>query len=256
MHSDLSELTKTMSELADGELLRIVEVDYSGYRQDALDCAKQELASRGIQFNQPASEREPVEEEQTSIHREVEEEQTSIHEKLVTVASFSAAYEAHLAKGLLESNGIAAFVADDHFVSTYWFLSNAVGGVKVQVAETDVEEALRVLDRRSEPGDVDPKLDEGWGNCPICGSGDVRYFTAGKASALLTWFIVSIPLLFPSKKLFCLSCHSVWDYQGETGEASLIKPALFTWVFLIALFGILVGALVLLGGFFKIWRQL
>ena len=56
--------------------------------------------------------------------------------KMVTVATFDMPTEAHLAKGLLEANGLAAFLADELTVGVAWHLSNAVGGIKLQVAET------------------------------------------------------------------------------------------------------------------------
>ncbi|GAM75767.1 hypothetical protein JCM19241_3679 [Vibrio ishigakensis] len=37
--------------------------------------------------------------------------------KLVVVARFSFPYEAHIAKGLLESEEIPAFVADEHTIN-------------------------------------------------------------------------------------------------------------------------------------------
>jgi hypothetical protein len=54
-----------------------------------------------------------------------------------TVATFSKPEDAHLLRAHLEGNGIAAFVRDDETVSTDWALSNAIGGVKVDVADED-----------------------------------------------------------------------------------------------------------------------
>ena len=65
--------------------------------------------------------------------------------RLVTVATFNQPIEAHVVKGRLESEGIETFLADEHVISMNPFYSNAVGGVKVQVAEEDVEEALKIL---------------------------------------------------------------------------------------------------------------
>ena len=61
------------------------------------------------------------------------------------VASFSKPEQAHLLRAHLEGNGVAAFVRDDHTVTADWALSNAIGGVKVEVAEEDYDEALSVL---------------------------------------------------------------------------------------------------------------
>jgi len=131
MNEELKALKKSMSELADEELLLIVEQNYADYRPDALNCAKQELTARGIPFNE------------TPLEAAAEEE--PVYQELFTVAAFSIPYQAHLAKGLLEANGIAAHIADEFTVSVNWLYSNAIGGVKVQVAEADVEEARRIL---------------------------------------------------------------------------------------------------------------
>ena len=45
----------------------------------------------------------------------------------------------------LEGSGIAAFVRDDHTVAADWALSNAIGGVKVEVADEDFEAAIALL---------------------------------------------------------------------------------------------------------------
>ncbi len=70
--------------------------------------------------------------------------------KLVTVDTFDMPTEAHLAKGLLEANGLTAFLADELTVGVAWHLSNAVGGIKLQVAEADVEHAARILEARED----------------------------------------------------------------------------------------------------------
>jgi len=67
-------------------------------------------------------------------------------DKLITVASTSHTYEAHLIKTKLESEGIPAFIQDEHVVTANWLYSLAVGGVKVKVAQNDVERAKKVLD--------------------------------------------------------------------------------------------------------------
>lgn len=60
---------------------------------------------------------------------------------MITVATFSKPEEAHLLRSQLESAGIAAFVKDEITVQTYWLYSNAIGGVRVQIDEADMEAA-------------------------------------------------------------------------------------------------------------------
>jgi hypothetical protein len=66
-------------------------------------------------------------------------------EQLVTVGSFGTAFEANLAKGELEANDIDAILMDDNMVNVNQLLTNFFGGVKLQVAESEAEEARRIL---------------------------------------------------------------------------------------------------------------
>ena len=61
------------------------------------------------------------------------------------VAAFGKPEEAHLLRSHLEGNGISAFVRDDHTVTADWALSNAIGGVKIEVADEDYEKARAFL---------------------------------------------------------------------------------------------------------------
>ena len=45
----------------------------------------------------------------------------------------------------LEGSGISAYVRDENTVSMDWMLSNAIGGVKVEVHETDYKAAAGLL---------------------------------------------------------------------------------------------------------------
>lgn len=65
--------------------------------------------------------------------------------RMTTIASFDLAPQAQLAKNALDAAGIPAVVADSEIVAMDWLISNAVGGVKVQVWEEDAERAAAVL---------------------------------------------------------------------------------------------------------------
>jgi hypothetical protein len=80
---------------------------------------------------------------------------------LVTVARFTYPHQAHAAKVRLEAEGIRVFLADEFTVTMDWFLSNAVGGIKVNVPGEDAERAQEILAKlterpgRDEPSDYD-----------------------------------------------------------------------------------------------------
>jgi len=65
----------------------------------------------------------------------------------VTVGSFQFAPEAEVARMCLAEEGIRAFIIDGEIVTADWFLGNAVGYIKLQVAESQAEAALAVLQR-------------------------------------------------------------------------------------------------------------
>lgn len=72
---------------------------------------------------------------------------------LVTIASFAYPIEANLAKTRLEAEGIDCVLTNEHFASMGWAWSLAIGGVGLQVRESDAERAAEILE--SEPDDED-----------------------------------------------------------------------------------------------------
>jgi hypothetical protein len=79
--------------------------------------------------------------------------------RLVTIATFDQAAQARLAQNALREAGIQVAVSDEAIVAMDWLLSNAVGGIKVQVREEDAERAVTVLERDLGPG-TDGEVDE------------------------------------------------------------------------------------------------
>lgn len=64
---------------------------------------------------------------------------------LVNVGSYVTINDAEFARMLLESEGIAAFIADATIVSMDWLLGNAIGWIKVQVSTADEPRAREIL---------------------------------------------------------------------------------------------------------------
>jgi hypothetical protein len=71
-----------------------------------------------------------------------------VSKRLVTIATFDQVAQARLAENALKDTGISAMISDENLVAMDWLLSSAVGGVKVQVWEEDVEKAVSVLETR------------------------------------------------------------------------------------------------------------
>ncbi len=73
---------------------------------------------------------------------------------LVTIARYYYPLHARLAKGRLEAVGIYALVLDEQTASLIY--GGAVGGIRLQVRESDVERALEILDEEPEsPNDAE-----------------------------------------------------------------------------------------------------
>jgi hypothetical protein len=64
---------------------------------------------------------------------------------MITVRICPTLPDAQVVQSLLEGSGIKSFLPDELTVQMYWLWANAIGGVRVQVSEDDVERAAEVL---------------------------------------------------------------------------------------------------------------
>jgi hypothetical protein len=103
-------------------------------------------------------------------------------EELVTISKFLSLGEAKLAQGKLVSAGISAFVCDENMHALNWHIGMALGGIRLQVPDSQVVRALEVLDD-FEPdctaamrNDDDDDMEE-VACCPECESLEIREVT-------------------------------------------------------------------------------
>ena len=71
--------------------------------------------------------------------------------KLATAATFYNLHEADIALGLLESCGVDCFLCDEHMHRVHPLATDMIGGVRLQVAEHDLELAKELLKEYSPP---------------------------------------------------------------------------------------------------------
>ncbi len=64
---------------------------------------------------------------------------------LITLRTFQYPLEITLLKSMLEDSGIPVFVKDEFTILMNPLYSNAIGGIKLQVLEEDIEKATEVL---------------------------------------------------------------------------------------------------------------
>jgi len=97
--------------------------------------------------------------------------------ELITIERFTSPWEAHIARGLLESEGIPASLADEHQIWANWQMSQAFGGVRLQVPASHHAHALEVLAARRN-GEYESALEADLqlppNFCPKCSSTDIR----------------------------------------------------------------------------------
>lgn len=70
---------------------------------------------------------------------------------LITIANFPSPIDANLAKTRLEADGIECVLTNEHIASMNWYWPLAIGGVGLQVRESDAERAMEILE--GEPDD-------------------------------------------------------------------------------------------------------
>jgi Putative prokaryotic signal transducing protein len=130
----------------------------------------------------------------------------------VTIAAFSQPIEAHLARTKLESEGIACMVGDEYLVRVDWFLSNAIGGVKVMVPAWEAERARDILRPRPHLVVVANTGDPADGDmiCPRCRSYDVYYQRYSRRVSSI--FILLFGFLIPwrDRRWSCTQCGYEW----------------------------------------------
>ena len=138
---------------------------------------------------------------------------------MITVATFSKPEEAHLLRLRLGAGGIDAYVQDENTVQMNWLYSNAIGGVRVQIDETDLEAAREIVAlppvKAGEAGEVE--LTE----CPDCSSTNTAPDERPRRLAFLSMifsmvtFGVAFPFAFLRRRWQCADCGHTWKPERK-----------------------------------------
>jgi len=129
--------------------------------------------------------------------------------------------EAHLQLQRLEAEGIRAVLQDEYTVSIDPALSNAVGGIKIMVPETQWERAYRLLENWQE--EYDRAV-----SCPSCGHQGLERVSALKKptnwiTLLLTWLLGNYAVS-SSTVYRCVNCGKEWDeLPGSESVSSSVR---------------------------------
>ena len=122
-----------------------------------------------------------------------------------TVDRFFHPTDAHIAAGKLESEGIPVFLLGINHASANWLLSNALGGIRLQVPANQVDDARQLLAQIAEPSDV------GEIECPECGGWDTTAMSNSRKIAFLAVHLFSIPLPWNKNRRHCQTCGAEWE---------------------------------------------
>ncbi len=123
---------------------------------------------------------------------------------LVTVKTYDSLPEAEVGWSLLEQNGIPANLPDRNVAGAAWHWTRAVGGIRLQVPESELATARQLL------GERDDVLAEGSVDvCPECGSGDV-FRPASLIAGVVVTSLTGIPLLLRRRSRYCRQCRHKW----------------------------------------------
>jgi hypothetical protein len=148
---------------------------------------------------------------------------------LITIATYTNPLEAHIVRGRLQAEGIETWVAHEHHIWANWFLSTALGGVKLQVKPEDASRAEEIL-RQEQAGDYEALVADSEAEtaeprpaCPVCGSLDILPVRrSGRVSLIIVW-LSALPLPYSSISMRCRNCGHTWINREEQAYPVLTR---------------------------------
>ena len=131
---------------------------------------------------------------------------------LVNISSYRDLQDAYLAKGRLESEGVKVFLRNEHTIGVQWLYSTALGGVKLDVPESQVQQAVSILKEDHSEEITDQHLNGSSdinGTCPKCNSTNTLYYDRARKYSAIS-LMLSFPLVLFGKRYKCLDCNHIW----------------------------------------------
>jgi len=129
----------------------------------------------------------------------------------VVIQTYSNYIDANIISGRLEEEGIHAWLKDENTVTINPILTNAVGGIKLMVPDSQAERAFELLKKfRSE---IRATL-----KCPRCGSDNIEYVTTPRKAS--NWIGVIFGFLFTNYAISTDRVYHCFDcgFEFEKSE--------------------------------------
>jgi hypothetical protein len=194
------DLAAQYAQMSETELMELAR-SYDGLLETAQVALRAEFARRGLE--------PPLVEEQEELE----------FRRLVTVRRYRDLTEAIVGRSLLESAGIPAWIADEHFVRMVWFYSNLLGGMRLQVDEHNEAAAREILEEGA-PRTITYGEEEAFEQptCPKCGSFEITLGDGTETGrSLVALYLLSIPVPPRQAAWHCETCGARW-VDAENGE--------------------------------------
>jgi len=132
-------------------------------------------------------------------------------DKIVVYSTYYNPIEAHIIKSKLEDSEIPCFLTDENVATVQPLYNQAIGGVKLNVFEKDIERinALLTEEHYGQPNEENNLLDtENNIICKQCSSTNVSFGQATKNR--FSWWVAIVSLLltvYPFKVNKCYHCY-------------------------------------------------
>lgn len=130
--------------------------------------------------------------------------------KFVPVWIYDNYVSAHIAMGRLQEEGFTCWLKDENTVTIDPILTNAVGGIKLMVAEADAQKAVELLKQLQQEHKA--KI-----ICPKCGSHNIEVVSTPRkasnwASAVIGFFFTSFAMPVETVN-HCFDCGNEFDEE-------------------------------------------
>jgi hypothetical protein len=145
-----------------------------------------------------------------------------MEENWLVILTFTYPHEAHMAKVYLESEGIETQIRDELTAQVNNFYSNAIGGVKLLVKESDLADGVELLKKGGFIAESDNRGDKieivnvrkGFVKdvCPFCKSGNISIKRVPNILMVIILFVFMIPFPVFKKSYKCFDCGKEWKY--------------------------------------------